>query len=71
MKIKSLLLKSKAMADSLLHVLMLSHDMTEVEAKNLIGEMAERVEEGEDPESLLNEEGLEPDYVFDLIDAVF
>lgn len=56
------------MAESLISVLMLRDDLTREEAKILISEMVDRVEEGEDPESILFDEGLEPDYVFDLLD---
>jgi hypothetical protein len=42
------------------------HDLTE--AREIIQEMRARVMEGEDPEEVLYEEGLEPDYVFDLLD---
>ena len=51
----------------LLNALMISQDLTKEEAQNLISELRERVFEGEDPEELLYYEGLEPDYVFDLI----
>jgi len=37
------------------------------DAKEIIKEMKERVIEGENPEEILFEIGLEPDYVFDLI----
>jgi hypothetical protein len=37
------------------------------EANQLISEMIERVWTGEDPEEILFEEGLEPDYVFDIL----
>ena len=37
------------------------------EALELIRDMRERVMEGEDPEEILYEEGLEPDYVMDLL----
>jgi 2-oxoglutarate dehydrogenase complex dehydrogenase (E1) component-like enzyme len=36
-------------------------------AQTIIDEMKQRVEEGEDPEDLLEEEGLEPDYAMDLL----
>lgn len=39
----------------------------ESEAQALISELREQVFEGEDPEELLYELGLEPDYVFDLL----
>lgn len=37
------------------------------EADRLIEEMRERVMQGENPEDLLYEVGLEPDYIFDLL----
>jgi hypothetical protein len=37
------------------------------DAKEIINEMRGRVYEGENPEEILFEIGLEPDYVFDLI----
>jgi len=40
---------------------------TRKEGIELIKEMRKRVEEGEDPEEVLFDHGLEPDYVFDLI----
>ena len=40
---------------------------TKTEGMKLIKEMRKRVLEGEDPEEVLFEYGLEPDYVFDLI----
>lgn len=36
-------------------------------AKDIIREIKERMMEGEDPEELLYEQGLEPDYVMDLL----
>lgn len=30
-------------------------------------DMRERIEGGEDPEEVLHEEGIEPDYIFDLL----
>lgn len=38
------------------------------EAQEIFNEMQERIHEGEDPEEVLEEYGLEPDYVFDIID---
>tara|TARA_Y100000389_G_scaffold204532_1_gene257744 strand:+ start:66 stop:230 length:165 start_codon:yes stop_codon:yes gene_type:complete len=40
---------------------------TEDEALSEINEMRSRIYEGEDPEEILYEIGLEPDYIFDLI----
>jgi hypothetical protein len=42
-------------------------EMTMDEAQEMIDEMRERVLDGEDPEELLYEIGLEPDYIFDII----
>ena len=52
---------------SLLKVLMSRDEMTMDEANELIDEMKARVIDGEDPEEILYEIGLEPDYVFDII----
>ena len=40
---------------------------TKYEAGNLIDEMRQRVNDGENPEDILFEIGLEPDYIFDII----
>lgn len=37
------------------------------EAADVICEMKQRVSEGEDPEEILFEEGLEPDYIFEIL----
>jgi len=42
---------------------------TRGEAREIIAEMRERVSDGEDPEDVLHEYGLEPDYVFDILDG--
>jgi len=47
--------------------LMSGHNLNFEEAHELVVEMRLRVEDGEDPEEVLYEEGLEPDYVFDLM----
>lgn len=47
--------------------LMSGQDMSATEADEAIEEMTERVLEGEDPEEVLYEYGLEPDYIFDII----
>jgi hypothetical protein len=39
------------------------------DAKELIADMMERVYEGENPEEILYEYGLEPDYIFDILEA--
>jgi len=48
-------------------VLMNRDNLSSKEAEEIIKEMKQRVEEGENPEDLLYEHGLEPDYVFDLL----
>lgn len=49
-------------------ILMARDGLTEKEAMQQVREAQERVAEGEDPEEILLEEfGLEPDYIFDLI----
>jgi len=48
-------------------VLITRDDMTADEADELITELRERMLDGESPEDLLNEIGLEPDYIFDLL----
>jgi hypothetical protein len=54
--------------NELVEVLMRREDMTREE---VIEWITETYEEGEDPEEFLyNELGLEPDYVFDLMDLV-
>jgi hypothetical protein len=48
--------------------LMNGQDLSASEAAEVIHEMRRRVyEDGADPEEVLYEEGLEPDYIFDLI----
>lgn len=49
-------------------VLMRRDELTSNEADAIINEMKQRVWDGEDPEEILYEEGLEPDYVFDLLE---
>lgn len=47
--------------------LMFSQDFTFEEAKQEIIEMKNRVIDGEDPEEVLYEYGLEPDYIFEIL----
>lgn len=43
-------------------------DLSSLEAAEIIAEMRRRVrEDGDDPEEVLYEEGLEPDYILDII----
>ena len=52
----------------LLEVLITRDKMVRSEAIELINDARKRVMDGEDPEEILLEEfGLEPDYIFDLI----
>ncbi len=54
--------------ETLKQVLIRRDRMSAKEADERIAEARERVEDGEDPEDILQEEfGLEPDYVFDLL----
>lgn len=53
---------------TILQVLMERDDLTEVEAQERINDCKEMIAEGEDPEEVLMDElGLEPDYIFDLL----
>ena len=51
----------------LLHVLMQNEDLTETEALELIKGMRQQVLDGENPEDILYDIGLEPDYVLDIL----
>ena len=51
-------------------VLMTRDGYSSEEADELINEAKQRVYNGEDPEEILEDEfGLEPDYVFDILDV--
>ena len=52
---------------SLIETLIERDDLTKNEAQELIDDMNDRMHNGEDPEELLYEIGLEPDYLFDLL----
>ena len=52
---------------SLKEALMQGQGLTEKEAKHSIKEMKIMVLEGEDPEEVLYENGLEPDYIFEIL----
>ena len=55
----------------LVKVLIRRGDHTLSEIKEMITDARERAEDGENPEEILHEEfGLEPDYLFDLIEPV-
>jgi polyhydroxyalkanoate synthesis regulator phasin len=51
----------------LVEVLMKRDELTKEEAEACVEEMRADVESGSDPEELLYDYGLEPDYVFDLL----
>lgn len=51
----------------LIKVLMDRDEMEKTEAVSMVSEMRERILDGEDPEEVLLEMGLESDYVFDII----
>lgn len=54
--------------NQLVKIFMNRDNMTEDEAIDLVKEMRERVQvDMEDPEEVLYDEGLEPDYIFELI----
>lgn len=53
---------------TLLEAIMSRDHCDEWEARELIDSMRLRLEEGEDPEDILYEEGFEPDYIPDLLD---
>ena len=51
-----------------LHLALMNRNgCTKEEADDQIMEMKERYKNGEDPEEVLYSEGLEPDYVFDIL----
>ena len=45
-------------------------DNDEEAVEDVICDMVDRVNSGEDPEEVLYDEGLEPDYVIDLINEI-
>lgn len=51
----------------LVEVLMAREGITLQEAEKIRLDMLQRVWSGEDPEEVLYEHGLEPDYVFDIL----
>lgn len=57
----------KAEDTELARIFMTRDRMSRGDATAKVEEMRSRVWEGEDPEELLWEEGLEPDYIMDLV----
>jgi len=51
----------------LLKILMNRDNLSESEALDLISDMQQAVLAGENPEELLYDIGLEPDYIFDIL----
>jgi len=47
--------------------LIIGQDMSATEAEEAIKEMQEQVLEGENPDDVLHDMGLEPDYIFEII----
>lgn len=50
-----------------LRKVLLGRGYSKEEVDDLIETWISEIEDGEDPEELLRQEGLEPDYVFDLL----
>jgi len=55
------------MMNDIIHILMTRDDMSRAEAEETFYDMCDRVLEGEDPEEILSDFDLEPDYIFDII----
>lgn len=55
------------MAEKLIDILTNRENGDAEAAQHIFDKMVERVQNGEDPEEVLFEEGLEPDYVLDLL----
>lgn len=56
--------------ETIVDILVRRDGMDRSEAEDLVAEAKKRVAEGEDPETILHEEfGLEPDYIFELIEV--
>ena len=80
MDIKLITIKEESLATKLLtftikeknmskieRILIRRDEMTEEEAKEVVAEAREMIADGENPEDVLYDLGLEPDYIFDLI----
>ena len=48
-------------------ILMRRDNIARDEARQILEDLRERVVDGEDPEELLHEIGLEPDYIWDIL----
>ena len=57
------------MEESIVDILMRRDEMTRADAESMLEDAKQRVSDGEDPEEVLYEDfGLEPDYIFQLLD---
>ena len=54
--------------NQIVKILISRDDLSLEDAEEILTDLRERALQGEDPEELLYEIGLEPDYVFDLLD---
>lgn len=54
--------------ETLQEIFMRRDNMSARDALDLIEEMRQEVFEGADPEEILQEQGLEPDYIFEILD---
>lgn len=55
--------------NQIIRILMSRDDYSREDAEEIFRDLYERSLDGEDPEELLYEIGLEPDYVFDLLES--
>lgn len=56
------------MEESIVDILMRRDEMTRADAEAMLEDAKQRVSDGEDPEEILYEDfGLEPDYIFQLL----
>lgn len=55
------------MMNDVIHILITRDDYSRTEAEEVFYSMCERVVDGENPEDILEEYELEPDYVMDII----
>lgn len=53
--------------NEIVRILMRRDEMTEEEAKEVVAEARELIADGENPEDVLYDLGLEPDHIFDLL----
>ena len=56
-----------AKLNPIVRIFMTRDEMSHQEARELLQEMRQQVAAGEDPEEVLYENGLEPDYIYNLL----